>query len=162
MDTLPSDLADRLGRVEAKLDRLLRAQEAVDELVDDGMHIVRELTHATTPTLLELERKGWFAKGAELWHVVDEVVEGYSVEDVRLLAENVVTILDTVRTITQPDVMELASRAVEAVHEADGLEPVGPLAMLRASRDEDVQRGLAVVVEVVRRVGEATARLQTP
>ncbi|MCB9663314.1 MAG: TusE/DsrC/DsvC family sulfur relay protein [Alphaproteobacteria bacterium] len=34
--------------------------------------------------------------------------------------------------------------------------------MLRASRDEDVQRGLAVVVEVVRRVGEATARLQTP
>lgn len=157
-----SALADQLSRVEAKLDRLLRAQESFDELVDDGMHIARELTHATTPTLLDLERKGWFAKGAELWHVVDEVVEGYSVEDVRLLAENVVTILDTVRSITQPDVMHLASEAMDAVHHAEDLEPVGPLGLLRASRDEDVQRGISVVMEVVRRIGEGTARLQTP
>lgn len=159
MSTPTDPTADRLAAIEAKLDRLLAAQAEVDELVEDGLQIAKAGVSGLTPWMAELEAKGWFALGEELFGVMDAAVQGYTREDVRLLGENVVAILDTVRNLTQPDILDLANAAGDAVHHADEAAPIGPFGVLKAAREEDVQRGFAVLLEVVRRVGEASGKL---
>ena len=153
-----TDLAAQLARIEAKLDRLLVVESMVQDGLGDGMHIAREMTGALSPMFLELEAKGWFSKAGELWHVMDEIVSGYEVEDVRLLADNVVGILDTVRNLTQANVLQVANEATDVLDHPEKVEPMGPLGALGATRDPDVQRGMALMVEVMRTIGATTKR----
>lgn len=91
----------------------------------------------------------------------DRIVEGYSEEDVRALGDNIVRIMDTVRSVTQPHMLAIANDATDAIDKADELEPTGVFGMVRASRDEDVQRGMAVFLAVLRAVGRGVKGMNT-
>jgi tRNA 2-thiouridine synthesizing protein E len=155
-----------LARIEAKLDQLteqmsylVEKQRMLGELYEEMMPIATDAMAAAADQLGELERKGYFAFGKELLGVLDHVVTGYTPDDVRALADNIVGILDMVRHLTEGEVRETAEGAIEALHDADEAEPVGMLGLMRSVRkDEDVRRGLAVSLEVLRRIGHTADR----
>lgn len=155
-----------LERVEAKLDALtqqvgylVEKQRMLGDLYEEMMPIAKDAMGVSADKLADLERRGYFAFGKELLGVLDHVVTGYTPEDVRALAENVVGILDTVRHLTEGEVRETADEALEALADADSAEPVGVMSLLRAVRkDDDVRRGLAVSLEVLRRIGHNAER----
>jgi dissimilatory sulfite reductase related protein len=96
---------------------------------------------------------GAFAFGRELARVAERVIEGYSPDDVRQLGDAVVGILDAVRAMTQPEALMIAAEASEVLQKADEAEPIGIVGMVRASRDAEVQKGLAVMLDLLRHVG---------
>ena len=49
----------------------------------------------------------------EFGRIIDNIVTHYGVEDVRMLADNVVTILDTVKNLTQPEMLKSVDNAVK-------------------------------------------------
>ena len=49
----------------------------------------------------------------EFGHIIDNIVTYYGVEDMRMLADNVVAILDTVKNLTQPDMLKSVDNAVK-------------------------------------------------
>ena len=110
-----------------------------------------------TVELGKLEGKGYFAFGRELVGVADRIVTGFSPDDVQKLGEAVVGILSTVRALTQPEVLKVMGETSEVLQRADETEPIGLLGMVRATRDVDVQKGMAVMMEVMRNVGKAAA-----
>jgi tRNA 2-thiouridine synthesizing protein E len=145
-----SQRLDALGRDVAYLAERQRKQE---ELFAEMTPILKEIMATATTRLDGMEKKGYFAFGNELLRVAERVVEGYSPDDVRQLGDAVVGILDTVRAMTQPEVLAIAGEASEVLQHADRAEPVGLVGMVRASRNDDVQKGMAVMLDLLRHVG---------
>ena len=147
----------RLDRVSSQLDAVLARQRKTEEFFDEMAPVFKEVMGEATRQLDALDKKGYFAFGKELVTVAQRVVEHYRPEDVRQLGDAVVGILDTVRELTQPEVLGIAHQATEVLAHADQAEPIGLLGMVRASRSDEVQKGMAVMMELLRQVGRGAA-----
>ena len=156
---------ERLSAVEARLDDISRqlqilvdAQRPLLELRDEAGTIVKDVMRTSVDQLAFMEERGYFAFVRELKYLVDRVVEDYDPADLHALADNAANILDTVRGLTQPAVMEVARAAADAFAD-ERREPVGLLGVARAlNRDKNIQRGLSFGLDVLARVGRAVSR----
>ncbi|MBK8252916.1 MAG: TusE/DsrC/DsvC family sulfur relay protein [Polyangiaceae bacterium] len=157
--TLPNDaaalMAKRMEVMEEQLAYLVKRQRAQEELFADLTPIGKDLLNVVTERFSELEKEGAISFAQELLAVTRKVVQHYGPEDVRQFGNAVVTILDTVRALTQPEVLAIAGQASTVLQNADQAEPIGIMGMVRASRNEDVQKGMAVMMELLKHVGHA-------
>ncbi|MCO4763181.1 MAG: TusE/DsrC/DsvC family sulfur relay protein [Myxococcales bacterium] len=154
-------LTKEVQTLRTEVGELRRTQRKGAELMDELGPIGKEVMDGAMESLGALEQKGYFNFGKELVGVLDHIVAGYTAEDVKDLGENVVTILDTVRAVTQPGMLVFAQQAGEAIEAGDQQGPVGMWDMVKASKDQDVQHGMAVMLSIVRQIGR-TARGQRP
>ncbi len=144
-------LLKRLLRNTHSLMALLDRMESLMGLTDDFNRVGKQAFNVTVETLDRLERDGYFAIAQEVWKILERIVTEFSEEDVRALGDNVVTILTTLRNITQPDVLSLANNAVEAIcNGAPAQDAPSTLALLRELSDPQVRKGLARMINVVR------------
>jgi hypothetical protein len=69
-------------------------------------------------------------------------------DDLEALGDNVVLILETVKEMTQPEIMTMLRRTAHLVgeHPDEPAEPPSVLALARELRDPEVRRGLARVL----------------
>lgn len=102
-------VAQNVGNFNVLLDTLGSAMD----LMRDVGPIANEVIIDTTKKLNEFEQKGYFEFLKEFGHIIDNIVTHYGVEDMRLLADNVVAILDTVKNLTQPDMLKSVDNAVK-------------------------------------------------
>lgn len=157
MNTDPHrDLMQRLDELHAKVDYLVDRQRILEELVDEMTPIARDALGVAAGRLGELEQRGYMAVGKELMGLADRVVAAYGPQEVHRLGEHIVSILDTLRNLTQPDVLAVANEATDVLHHAHEVEPVGMFKMARATgSDEEVRRGMGVALEILRQLGRA-------
>ena len=142
-----------IDALDAKVDTLVANQRRLEELTREAEPILRSMMDVGIQKLALVEQAGWFDFGREAVGVLQRVVESYSAEDVAQLGDNVVHILDTVRNLTQPGVLDVADEATEVLQHSDDVAPVGMVGLMRATRDEEVQRGIGIAVEVLRHLG---------
>ena len=147
MDTTQNDaLQARLDTLSSQMAWLMERQKKQEELVDELLlPVAREAMKTATGRLEDLEKKGYFAFGEELLKVGQRIVESYAVEDVRALGAAVTIILDTVKAVTQHEVMSVVGEATQVIALADQTQPIGLVGMVRATHHPDVQRGMAVL-----------------
>jgi TusE/DsrC/DsvC family sulfur relay protein len=162
MDALPN--TDVLGKIQHQLESLnsqmtsmALQQQKSDELFAEFTPILREVMRSATNKLAGLEAQGYFAFGAESLKLIERIVKGFSPDDVKQLGDALVSILETVRALTQPEVLQVATEASSVLQNAGEAEPLGIFGMVRATRDDDVQKGMAVLMELMRHVGRAAA-----
>lgn len=159
MNTAPAEDLAGLGRkvdaLTAQVSYLVERQRWQADLLDEMGPILRLAMNVGARNLGELEQKGYFAFGGEVLKIVDKVVTHYGAEDVSRLGDQVVKILDTVKSLTQPDVLAIANEATDVLHHADRVAPLGVVGMVKATQDDDVQRGMAVMMQMLRQVGRA-------
>ena len=139
----------------AKLDWLIERQRQQEELFTEMTPILRAVMATATDKLDDLEKRGWFDTARAAAGVAERVLDHYTAEDVRALGDAIVSILDTVRALTQPDVLTIAAEAANVLAHGDEAKPLGLIGMVRASHKKDVQKGMAVMMEVMRHVGRA-------
>jgi len=157
MDTKsrPDPVAVRLDELAAQVAWLVERQRKTEELFAEMTPILREVMATATTKLDDLEKRGWFDVGREAAAVGARILDHYGADDVRALGDAAIVILDTVRALTQPSVLGVVREATEALEHADGAKPIGLVGAMRASRKPDVQKGLAVLMNVVGAVGRA-------
>ena len=137
---------------------IMAAREArMEQLIADLSPVARLAMDAATEQLDGLEKRGYFAFLREIAEVVDAVISGYSAEDVRQLAENIVAILDTVKSVTQPDLLAIANDVTATLHDSQ-TQPTGMFGMLKASRDNDVRMGMGVVMGMLKHIGRGAGQ----
>lgn len=146
----------RLDAMDAKLDYVVERQEYVEDLVREMTPVLREAMTSMAGEMSEWERRGWFAMGKEMVSLFDRLANAYGPDDVREFSEHVVQIVDTVRNVTQPDVLDFANDATDVLHHADDMDPVGPLGMAKATADADVRRGMAVALQILKQLGQVS------
>ena len=151
-----------LESIDARLSYVVERQRKTEELFLEMTPILREVMATATSKLDALEKKRYFAFGRELVGVVERIAEGFAPEDVRQLGDAIVSILNTVRATTQPRVLQVARDASLVIDRADEAAPIGLVGVMRATRDDDVQKGLAVMMELMRGVGRAARAAEAP
>ncbi|MBW2263096.1 MAG: DUF1641 domain-containing protein, partial [Deltaproteobacteria bacterium] len=102
----------------------------------------------TMNKLDELDRKGYFEFLAELVRVSDTVVTSFTPEDVRRLGQNVVTILQTVKNLSQEDVLRTVNNGLTVYRQLsiDVPEKVSTWQLLRELNTPEMRRGLAYLI----------------
>jgi tRNA 2-thiouridine synthesizing protein E len=153
-------LNEQLADLNEQLSHLTEKQRERDLFFAEMQPILKAVMEHATERFQEYEEQGYFNFLRESLRVADRIVESYDEEDVRALGDNIVRIMDTVRAYTQPQVLALANEATEVIDHADELEPTGIFGMVRASRDEDVQKGMAVFLGLLRSVGRGVKAAQ--
>jgi uncharacterized protein YjgD (DUF1641 family) len=111
-----------------------------------------------TEVLQVAEDKGYFMFAREGAAIADRVVTTYTEDDVRALGDNVITILNAVKELTQPEVMAMLNRTALTIQEVEDthIEPPSAFALLKSMRDPQTRRGLARVLSMLHTVGEDT------
>lgn len=124
-----------------------------DELWDECMPIGRLAMESLSARLDVAERAGWFAFLREAGAVANRVVSTTTPEDVRRLGDNITAILDTVKSLTQPDILGVVNQVSDALRAEAA--PVGLTGLVRASRDAEVKKGFGVGLALLRALGRA-------
>ena len=81
--------------------------------------LTRDMMDEATTNWRSLERKGYFGFARQGFYVMDQIVTSFSEEDVKQLGDNVVLILNTVKALTQPEMMNLVNSLTQGFHEAE-------------------------------------------
>ena len=154
------ELARRLAANVDNLERLLVGLESGLELVDDAKILASEAMAMATARLEELDRKGYFTFMEAGFGVVDRVVTNFSEDDVNQLGDNVVLILETVKEMTQPEIMAVLYRMIEAIDrqrlamEAEPQEPPSLWQLAQKMRQPEVRLGLSRALTTLQAVSD--------
>lgn len=147
-------LAKRLLRNGRHFEAMLDQLESVMDLAQTVGPLTDSAFEKAVILLQEAEHKGYFAFARGGMQIADNVITSFTEEDVKRLGDNVVLILNTVKDMTQPEIMGLV-RTVMAQTEVEVAKPVKTSlpALLGQMRDPNVRRGLALTMRMLSVVG---------
>ncbi len=148
-------VSKRLMRNTRNIEQMLDQLESLADLTREFGPISDGVFLSVMTRLDEMERKGYFAFLQGGMEIMDQIVTNFSEEDVRQLGENIVLILETVKEMTQPEIMTLLSSSAHIIREDDVPEDVSMFAILRQLNDPAVRRGLAKTLNVLKTVSES-------
>ncbi len=146
--------------------RLLRDTNLIIGMLDQvesTMALGEELGRLSRPMFIQmvelldrLEREGYFSFARSAWYVMEQVVSEFTDEDVRALGDNIVTILMTIRHMTQPEVMSLLNGVVDAVAQDEVVpdDDISTWQLIRELGDPKVRKGLVRLLGVVKTLAE--------
>ncbi|MEA3441443.1 MAG: DUF1641 domain-containing protein [Chloroflexota bacterium] len=144
------------------LKRMLRNTELVLSLMDriESLYGLSEelnllgkpMFNQMVERLDQMERDGYFDFARAGWDVTQRIVDEFSEEDVHALGDNIVTIMHTIRKMTQPEIMAIADNAIDAIsgESQDVPDSVSTWALLRELSDPQVRRGLMRMLGMVK------------
>lgn len=147
-----------------RLEALMAQLDSMSQLVTEVMPLVGPGMEKLTDVLQQLDEKGYFMFAQGGMEIADKVVTSFDHDDVVALGDNVVLILNTVKEMTQPEVMGMLKRTFVTVQEVEEahVEPPSMFALLREMRDPQTRRGLSRVVSMLRTVGAEQPESSTP
>jgi tRNA 2-thiouridine synthesizing protein E len=158
-----ASLEAKVDALAAQVALLVEHQRKQQELIEEMGPILKEVMHTATGKLADMEARGYFVFGRESLQILDRLVTQTHPDELRQLGEQLLGLMSTVRHLTHPSVLAVADAATEALEHADEAQaPDGVLGMLKAGRDPEIRRGMAVAMEVLRQVGRASARAARP
>ncbi|MHB9149647.1 MAG: helical membrane plugin domain-containing protein [Thermoleophilia bacterium] len=151
-------LLKRLMRNTRNLDAMLDQLESLADLGRTVAPLVGDAFEKATDLLETAEHKGYFAFAKGGVHVADKIVTSFGPEDVEKLGDNAALILNVVKDMTQPEIMNLARNIISA-NESELKQPVKTslLSLLGQMRDPEFRRGLALTMRLLRVIAAQAA-----
>ncbi|MCK5087771.1 MAG: DUF1641 domain-containing protein [Melioribacteraceae bacterium] len=133
--------------------------ESMNDLLKDLAPISREIAIDFMAKLDEFDRKGYFEFMREINRAMDNVVESFTVEDVRALGDNVVTILNTVKNLTQPDMLQALDNGLSVYKKLDIEvdEKISYFTLIKRMNTPEMRRGIAFAIRFLKSMAEKPA-----
>jgi len=146
----------------AEAEERRRVGRAYSEMLGDLSPVASQGMASVSRALAEADARGYVGFARSGLGVVDKVVTSFDESDVEALGENIVLILETLKEMTQPEVMQLLKSTVHQVQEVEEpAEPPSLLSLLRELRTVEARRGLYRLVVALRSLGAPTQQSQT-
>lgn len=146
-------LFKRLLRNVRNLEQMLDQVESLMDLWQDMSPLSQDAFLSAMTQLAELERKGYFIFLRGGIGMMDRVVTSFNEEDVRQLGDNIVLILQTVKEMTQPEIMTLLRNTAHVVKDEEPVD-TSLFSIMRQLNDPAVRKGLAKTLQVLKSVAE--------
>ncbi len=145
-------LLKKLLRNTRNITRLIEQLENITDFLRDAKPIGKYAFEDLLEKLDELDRKGYFEFMKEAVKIIDTIVTSFTVEDVRLLRENIASILLTVKNLTQPEMLSTMNNALGFYRKMDieVREKVTYREILKQLKEPEVKRGLVFLLEFVK------------
>ena len=127
---------------------VLSAFESLNDFLKDAGPVANEVLIDIIKKMHEFEKKGYFEFIKELMHVFDNIITNYSGEDVRFLSDNIVTIMDTIKNMTQPEMLSAMNNAFNIFKNLnpDDVEEYSILKAFREMRTPEMKRGIGFIM----------------
>jgi uncharacterized protein YjgD (DUF1641 family) len=142
-----------VGEALAELERQRREWRRWGELAAELNHVAREALESAGSHLAALEQAGYPEFLRASLGVVDRVVTSFDRQDVEALGDNIVLILQTVREMTQPEVMQLLRTTAHSMHDPEPADPPSLWQLLRRLRSREGRRGLSRALHLLQSMG---------
>ena len=140
--------AIRLIRNIDNLNEFLDTLESINDFMRDVSPILRQVGLDAIQKMNEMDQKGYIEFFRELTKIADNIVGHFSAQDVKDLADNVVTILETVKGMTQPDMLHALDNGVKVYKSLD-TKNIPEYSMWKAFRElqtPEMKRGMGFVI----------------
>ncbi len=127
---------------------ILTMVESMGDLMKDLGPVAIEAGHDVIEKFHQFEQKGYFEFLKESSKIMDNIVAHYSVEDIRMLADNIVTILDTVKNLTQPDMLRAMNNAFNIFKDLDptSVPEYSIWKLVREMNSREMKRGIGFII----------------
>jgi uncharacterized protein YjgD (DUF1641 family) len=147
-------LFKRLLRNGRNLEKMLDQLESLADLIETISPLADDAFGKVVDLMAGLEARGYFTFTQSGMKLVDNIVTSFSAEDVNRLGDNIVLILNTVKDMTQPEIIGFVrSTLLVAEKEIEKPVDVSYLGLVRQMRDPAVRRGLALTLRVMQVIG---------
>jgi len=149
-------LGKKLLRNVNTMNQMFDQLESAKDFLEDASPLVRESIIDFMAKMDEFDRKGYFQFFNELQNVMDNVVTSFTVEDVKALGDNVVTILNTVKSLTQPDMLQAINNAVSVYTKLDIEieENVSCFQLFKRMNTQEMRNGIAFGIKFLKSLAE--------
>jgi len=146
----------RLLRNAGTLNEMLQMAESMVDLSKDVGPVLTQMGLDGIQKMHELEERGYFEFLREIIRVMDNIVRHFSAEDVKLLADNIVTILETVKNLTQPEMLDALNNAITVFKkiEMDDLEEYSLWKALKELRTPEGRKGIGFIMTFLRNISK--------
>jgi uncharacterized protein YjgD (DUF1641 family) len=136
--------------------RLVDTMESLTDLARDAGPMVNEMFIDFTKKLHELENRGYFSFFRETGRVMDNVITHFTAEDISQLADNIVTILTTIKNFTQPDVLRGLNNAVKVFNsmEMDKIPEYSYWQLMKEMRSPEMKQGIAFMLMFMKNIAK--------
>ncbi len=141
-------IALKLMRNIRNINGVLDTFESATDFARDAAPIMNEMIIDTIKKLHDLDQKGYFEFFAEAGNIIDNIVTHFSIEDVRMLADNIVNIMETVKSMTQPEVLRSVNTAVKIYGslEMENVPSYSVFKLMRELNKPEMKKGLGFMV----------------
>ncbi len=136
------------------INEMFEMLESFSDLIKDVTPIMHQMGLDGIRKMNTLEQKGYFDFMQEAVKIIDNVVTHFTVEDVTLLADNIVTILETVKNLTQPDMLKAINSGL-VVYKSIELEKVEEYSMwkaIRAMNSKEMKKGIGFMITFLQNI----------
>lgn len=152
----------KLVRNVGTINELFEMMESANDLIKDVSPVLHQVGLDGIHMMNEFEQKGYFDFIREAIKIMDNVIEHFSVEDVRLLSDNAVTILETVKNLTQPDMLKAINSGL-IVYKSIEIEKVEDYSLwkaMKAMNSKEMKKGLGFMITFLQNIAKETEKAQ--
>ena len=138
---------------------IIEQLESALDFYQDVKPISKNLFNDALEGLNDLDRQGYFAFFKEMTTIANNIVTHFSAEDVRLLADNIVTILETMKSLTQPEMLKAVNNATTVFKslDPDDIEEYSVWKLIKEMNSPEIKRGLGFLISFLKNVSDTTA-----
>ncbi len=149
-------LVKKLLRNTRTLTKILSQLESAQDLFSDIQPLGKQVFDEVLHSLDTMDKKGYFEFFGEAVKIVDTIVEAFSVEDVRMLREEITTILLTVKNMTQPEMLSSVNNALSFFSKMDIIieKDFSTWQLIKKAKDPEVKKGMAFMLEFVKNMAK--------
>ena len=138
------------------INEFLEMLESINDFIKDAGPIVHQVGLDAINKMHELEQKGYIDFFRELSKSLDNIVTHFSAEDVKALSDNVVFILETVKNLTQPDMLKAINNALAIYKnlDMDNVEEYSIWKAMMEMRKPEMKKGIGFMITFLKRLSE--------
>jgi uncharacterized protein YjgD (DUF1641 family) len=150
------ELGVRVAQNVGNFNAILDTMGSVLDLLRDAGPIANEVIIDATRKLHEFEEKGYFEFMREFGNIIDNIITYYQVEDARALADNVVVILDTLKNLTQPEMLKSVDNAIRVFSkmEMDDIPSYSIFGVMREMNKPEMKKALGFFVTFMKNLSK--------
>lgn len=148
----------RVLRNVENMNNFLEMFESINDLIKDASPIFNEVIIDFTKKMNEFDQKGYFEFFAEAGNIFDNIVTHYKPEDVRELSDNIITIMETVRSATQPEMMAALNNGFKIYKsiETENIPEYSIFKVMREMNKPEMKRALGFFVTFMKNMAAET------
>lgn len=153
----------KLLRNVGTLNDMVEMIESASDLARDAAPIVHQMGLEGINQMHAMEQKGYFEFFKEFFKIADNIVTHFSKDDVRLLAENIVTILETIKSLTQPEMLGAMNNAISIYKniETQDIEEYSLWNAFRELRSPEMRKGIGFMITFLKNIAKNSEEVKT-
>ncbi len=159
VDLNPAELTD----VAISFLRNIGNIKKVMDLLEMGMDLSKEIGPIANEVIIDFtkqlgvfEEKGYFKFFKEFTPIMDNIVAGFTPEDLRELADSIVSILTIIKEMTQPEVLGTMQNAIKAFNsmETESVPSYSVWRVMREMNSPEMKKALGYGVTFMKNVSK--------